>query len=58
MTTPLDWYSADRAYQLHHANCPICRAAGANPGVSPRCPQGQALWDAYNRAGMPPFLKE
>lgn len=57
MTTPPNWHSADRAYQLHHAICAICRAAGARPGMSERCQQGQALWDAYNRAGLPAFLK-
>lgn len=31
MTTPPDWHAADAAYQLHHATCPTCRAAGAAP---------------------------
>lgn len=31
MTAAPDWNAADRAYQLHHATCPTCRAAGANP---------------------------
>lgn len=28
MTTPPDWSSADKAYQLHHTGCATCRAAG------------------------------
>jgi len=34
-----DWHAADRAYQLHHAGCPTCRAAGANPHNQLRCPE-------------------
>ena len=50
------WQAADKAYQLHHINCPQCIAAGAAPGKQERCPQGQALWDIYNAAGDPPHF--
>lgn len=55
MTAPPDWHAADAAYQLHHANCPDCIAAGKNPSL-PRCLQGQELWDQYNQAGEPPHF--
>ena len=55
MTT--DWHTADKDYQAHHMACAQCIAAGANAGRSQRCPTGQALWDTYNQAGMPPFLQ-
>ena len=55
MTAPPDWHAADRAYQHHHAHCPQCRAAGANPTLQ-RCPDGQELWDTYQQAGMPPHF--
>lgn len=40
----------DRVYLSHHFNCPICCAAGRTPGLQTRCPQGLALWDAYEAA--------
>ena len=55
MTTPPDWHAADAAYQLHHAGCPICQAAGKNPALQ-RCADGRALWDASNQAGEPPHF--
>lgn len=42
-----DWHAADAAYQLHHANCPTCRAAGAAPGSVQRCTVGAQLWATY-----------
>lgn len=57
MTTPPAWYAADRAYQLHHASCATCRAAGANPNNAlQRCPAGAELWAAYQAAGDPPHF--
>lgn len=50
------WTLADKAYQLHHINCPQCIAAGAAPGKQERCPQGQALWNTYQAAGDPPHF--
>jgi hypothetical protein len=50
-----DWQQADRAYQAHHAQCPICRAAGLGKGS--RCAEGQASWDAYEAAPMPELGK-
>lgn len=47
-----DWPTADKAYQHHHAHCPQCRAAGANPALQ-RCPEGKELWDTYQQAGDP-----
>ncbi len=55
MTT--DWHTADKAYQAHHGTCPQCIAAGGSPSTKQRCSTGLALWDAYNQAGMPPFLQ-
>lgn len=55
-TSASTWEQADKAYQLHHINCPQCIAAGAAPGKQERCPQGQALWDTYNAAGDPPHF--
>ena len=55
MTQP-DWHTADRAYRLHHASCPQCRAAGANLALQ-RCPKWLTLWDTYQQAGMPPHFK-
>ncbi|WP_146033761.1 hypothetical protein [Alicycliphilus denitrificans] len=40
----------DRAYLSHHFNCPTCCAAGRTQGRIARCPDGQALWDAYEAA--------
>lgn len=50
------WDAADKSYQLHHVSCGTCIGAGASPNTQTRCPEGQALWDAYNAAGMPPHL--
>lgn len=50
------WQVADKAYQLHHIGCPQCIAAGINRSSQARCPDGQALWDAYNIAGLPPHF--
>lgn len=54
MTT--DWHAADKAYQLHHAQCAHCRAAGVLPGRQQRCPEGLALWKTYLNAGDPPHF--
>lgn len=56
MTVSPDWYAANKAYQLHHADCPTCRAAGANPHTQLRCPEGTQLWTTYQSAGMPPHF--
>lgn len=56
MTTPPDWYAADKAYQLHAADCHTCRAAGSNPFNLQRCPTGAELWATYEHAGMPPHF--
>ena len=50
-----DWFAA-KAYQLHHASCSTCRAAGANPHTQQRCPTGSQLWTTYQSAGMPPHF--
>jgi len=44
-------------YQRHHAGCPTCRAAGANPYAMQRCPDGSALWATYQQAGIPPHFR-
>lgn len=56
MTPAPDWYAADKAYQLHHAGCATCRAAGASLHSAPRCPAGAELWATYQAAGMPPHF--
>jgi hypothetical protein len=38
-----DWQQADRAYQAHHVECPICRAAGLGKGSS--CAEVRTLLD-------------
>ena len=38
-------HAADRAYQVHHASCSACQAAGKNSALQ-RCPQGRQLWAA------------
>lgn len=53
---PPDWSAADKAYQLHHSNCPTCRAAGTAPGSRERCPAGLELWATYQQAGDPPHF--
>ena len=46
--TPLPtWQAADKAYQLHHVNCPTCAAAGRKPSELQRCPTGAELWAQY-----------
>lgn len=51
MTAPPDWHAADRAYQLHHTDCPTCRAAGANPNHLQRCPyRGASVSASFQRA--------
>ena len=47
MTTAPTWQAADKAYQLHHVNCPTCAAAGRKPGELQRCPTGSELWGQY-----------
>ena len=47
MTTAPTWHAADKAYQLHHVNCPTCAAAGRKPGELQRCPTGSELWGQY-----------
>ena len=47
MTTAPAWQAADKSYQLHHANCPTCAAAGRKPGELQRCPTGSELWEQY-----------
>ena len=49
MTEP-DWQATDKAYQLHHVNCPTCAAAGRKPGELQRCPTGSELWEQYLQA--------
>lgn len=56
MTTPPDWYAADKAYQHHHLSCATCRAAGLAPGLRARCAEGAELWAAYQQAGDPPHF--
>ena len=53
---PHDWHAADKAYQLHHTNCPTCIAAGMAPGKRERCQDGAALWATYQQAGDPPHF--
>lgn len=50
MTTTPDWQASDKAYQLHHVNCPTCAAAGRKPGELQRCPTGAELWEQYLQA--------
>ena len=50
MTTAPTWQAADKAYQLHHVNCPTCAAAGRKPGELQRCPTGSELWEQYLQA--------
>ena len=49
--------TTDQTYLHHHVRCPQCTAAGLSPGRKQRCSTGQAAWDIYNQAGMPPFLQ-
>lgn len=52
---PPDWDAADEAYRRHHFSCPTCCAAGVSTSAS-RCPEGLALWKAYESAGTPPHF--
>jgi hypothetical protein len=47
---PAAWRELDRAYQLHHINCPTCIAAGRGSRYGLRCGAGAALWAAYRAA--------
>ena len=47
----VDWRELDRAYQLHHINCPTCIAAGRGARYGLRCGTGAALWSAYQNNG-------
>ena len=47
----IDWRELDRAYQLHHINCPTCIAAGRGARYGLRCGAGAALWSAYQNNG-------
>ena len=49
----IDWRELDRAYQLHHINCPTCIAAGRGARYGLRCGAGAALWSAYSEAQGP-----
>jgi len=51
-----NWHATDKAYQVHHVGCPQCIAAGINRSFQVRCPAGQALWDSYCSAVLPPYL--
>lgn len=49
--THAEWATLDKAYQAHHAACPVCIAAGKGYGL--RCGTGAALWAEYDRATEP-----
>ena len=51
-----DWYALDKAYQLHHAHCPVCQAAGRGARYGLRCGTGAALWRDYSAVQPPHFL--
>jgi len=42
------WRELDQAYQRHHGQCPVCKAAGLGYGL--RCGAGAALWTPYDKA--------
>ena len=44
------WLHLDRAYQLHHFNCPTCIAAGRGVNYGLRCGAGAMLYRAYEDA--------
>lgn len=44
----------DRAYLAHHFKCRACCAAGKTPDLQQRCAQGLELWEAYQKAAIPP----
>lgn len=50
-----DWHALDKAYQLHHVNCPVCQAAGRGARYGLRCGTGAALWSAYSAVQPPHF---
>ena len=50
-----DWHALDKAYQLHHATCPVCQAAGRGTRYGLRCGTGAALWSAYSAVQPPHF---
>ena len=50
--THAEWATLDKAYQAHHAACPVCIAAGKGYGL--RCGTGAALWANYDQASEPP----
>ena len=57
---PTDWLVLDKAYQSHHFNCAVCKAAGRGVRYGLRCGVGAALWVAYTdaaRAQPPPWEK-
>ena len=45
MQSRASWQPLSAAYHQHHANCPVCIAAGQGYGL--RCGVGAALWVAY-----------
>ena len=47
---PTDWLVLDKAYQSHHFNCAVCKAAGRGVRYGLRCGVGAALWTAYETA--------
>ena len=47
------WRAAERAYYAHHFACRQCIGAGQQPGVLPRCAEGQALWQDYEAQPLP-----
>lgn len=50
--THAEWVTLAKAYQAHHATCPVCIAAGKGYGL--RCGTGAALWANYDQASEPP----
>lgn len=50
-----DWHALDKAYQLHHAHCPVCQAAGRGARYGLRCGTGSALWSSYSAVQPPHF---
>ncbi len=55
-TSASTWEQADKAYQAHHVTCAHCKAAGIRITERQRCPEGQALWQDYEQAGLPPHF--
>ena len=49
------WRAADRAYERHHWQCTVCKAAArAAPGTADRCAAGQHLHDNCTSKGHRP----